>query len=95
MAGLLAARVLSDYFESVTVVERDQLSTNAEVRKGIPQGKHIHILMCKGTDILSELFPGLLFDEARDPHQLLHKQVKYLMFLPRLAREFVVFAEIV
>jgi heterodisulfide reductase subunit A-like polyferredoxin len=38
MAGLLAARVLSDHFEQVTIIERDQLTGDAEARKGIPQG---------------------------------------------------------
>ena len=59
MAGLLAARILSDYFELVTVVERDQLPTNAEARKGVPQGRHVHLLMCRGADIIWELFPDL------------------------------------
>ena len=38
MAGLLAARVLSDHFEQVTLIERDTLTADAEARKGIPQG---------------------------------------------------------
>ena len=36
IAGLLAARIRADYFEQVTVVERDQRPTNAQVRKGVP-----------------------------------------------------------
>jgi len=38
MAGLLAARVLADHFETVTVVERDTLHDIAETRRGVPQG---------------------------------------------------------
>ena len=34
MAGLLAARVLSEHFGAVTVIERDQLSDAAEPRRG-------------------------------------------------------------
>ena len=59
MAGLLAARVLSDHFEHVTVIERDQLPENEQARKGVPQGRHIHILLNKGASILSDLFPDL------------------------------------
>jgi len=59
MAGLLAARVLSDYFEFVTVVERDRLPESEQARKGVPQGRHIHILLNKGASILSDLFPDL------------------------------------
>ncbi|GHO72107.1 hypothetical protein KSC_109990 [Ktedonobacter sp. SOSP1-52] len=64
MGGLLAARVLSDYFEQVTIIERDDLPTVPEARKGVPQGNHVHLLMIKGADIISDLFPGL-FDELQ------------------------------
>ncbi len=59
MAGLLAARVLSDHFEQVTILERDQLSEQREPRKGVPQGRHVHILLMRGELILRELFPDL------------------------------------
>src|SRR6201988_572297 len=60
MAGLLAARVLSDFFETVTVVERDVLSDNPASRRGVPQGRHPHGLLTRGAQVLEELFPGLL-----------------------------------
>src|SRR5689334_14166559 len=61
MAGLLAARVLSDHFEEVTVVERDALADGSvEPRKGVPQGRHLHVLLKKGEEILTELFPDLI-----------------------------------
>ena len=59
MAGLLAARVLADHFERVTVVERDRLPTGPEPRKGLPQARHVHILLWRGQMILDQLFPGL------------------------------------
>jgi 2-polyprenyl-6-methoxyphenol hydroxylase-like FAD-dependent oxidoreductase len=34
MAGLLAARVLANHFEQVTLVERDALTDSAQTRKG-------------------------------------------------------------
>jgi 2-polyprenyl-6-methoxyphenol hydroxylase-like FAD-dependent oxidoreductase len=64
LAGLLAARVLSDAYERVTVVERDALPERAEHRKGVPQSRHAHVLLPRGTQILNELFPGLLDDLA-------------------------------
>jgi 2-polyprenyl-6-methoxyphenol hydroxylase-like FAD-dependent oxidoreductase len=64
LAGLLAARVLADAYERVTVVERDPLPERAEHRKGVPQGRHAHLLLPRGTQILDELFPGLLDDLA-------------------------------
>lgn len=59
ITGLLAAYILSDYFERVTVIERDRLPVCASARKGVPQGNHVHLLMCRGADVLSTLFPGL------------------------------------
>jgi 2-polyprenyl-6-methoxyphenol hydroxylase-like FAD-dependent oxidoreductase len=66
MAGLLTARVLSEHFEQVTIIERDQLSEQVEPRKGVPQGQHAHILLMKGETILRELFPDLYEAFARD-----------------------------
>ena len=59
MAGLLAARVLCDHFARVTLIERDALPAQAENRKGVPQGRHLHALHAKGEQILCRLFPGL------------------------------------
>jgi 2-polyprenyl-6-methoxyphenol hydroxylase-like FAD-dependent oxidoreductase len=60
MAGLLAARVLADHFDQVSVIERDALPDNAEPRKGVPQGRHLHGLLKRGEEIFSDLFPGIL-----------------------------------
>jgi 2-polyprenyl-6-methoxyphenol hydroxylase-like FAD-dependent oxidoreductase len=60
MGGLLAARVLADFYDSVTVVERDVLPDDPANRRGVPQGRHVHALLGRGSQILAELFPGLL-----------------------------------
>lgn len=62
VAGLLAARVLSDYFTQVTIIERDTLPTEATDRKGVPQGRHLHALLARGYQIMTELFPGFRED---------------------------------
>jgi 2-polyprenyl-6-methoxyphenol hydroxylase-like FAD-dependent oxidoreductase len=59
IAGLLAARVLLNHFESVTVVERDLLPTQPGTRRGAPQTLHSHGLLKRGSNILEQLFPGL------------------------------------
>lgn len=59
MAGLWTARVLADHFDRVTVVERDQLPAGPAIRKGVPQARHIHILLVRGMRVLEQLFPGL------------------------------------
>jgi 2-polyprenyl-6-methoxyphenol hydroxylase-like FAD-dependent oxidoreductase len=58
MAGLLAARVLANHFEQVTLVERDALSDSAQTRKGVPQGHQLHVLLPRGRGIVERLFPG-------------------------------------
>ncbi|MCL4264353.1 MAG: FAD-binding monooxygenase [Anaerolineae bacterium] len=59
MAGLLTARVLSDYFERVTIVERDPVQDQPEARKGQPQTRHLHGLLANGLQIFSYYFPDL------------------------------------
>jgi 2-polyprenyl-6-methoxyphenol hydroxylase-like FAD-dependent oxidoreductase len=59
MAGILTARVLSDFYAQVTVLERDALPETAVPRKGVPQGRHAHALLGRGRMIMEELFPGL------------------------------------
>jgi 2-polyprenyl-6-methoxyphenol hydroxylase-like FAD-dependent oxidoreductase len=59
MAGLLAARVLADHFDLVSIVERDRLPEGADNRKGVPQGRHIHALLNKGYELLRKYFPGI------------------------------------
>lgn len=59
MAGLLAARVLADYFDIVTIVERDYLPTTPQARRGVPQSYQVHVLLVQGQRILEQLFPGL------------------------------------
>jgi 2-polyprenyl-6-methoxyphenol hydroxylase-like FAD-dependent oxidoreductase len=58
LAGLLAARVLSDHFARVTIVERDRLNDTSEARKGVPQGRHFHVLLKRGESIVRDLFPS-------------------------------------
>lgn len=59
LAGLLAARVLTDHFDRVTVVERDRFPAGAAFRPGIPQSRHLHVLWTRGLELLEGLFPEL------------------------------------
>lgn len=60
IAGLLAARVLSDHFARVTILERDPVADEPEVRKGQPHTRHLHGLLAKGVDVMGRYFPDLL-----------------------------------
>jgi 2-polyprenyl-6-methoxyphenol hydroxylase-like FAD-dependent oxidoreductase len=59
IAGLLTARVLSEHFEQVTIIERDWLPEGFEHRAGVPQAHHVHVVMLSGLRIFEQLFPGL------------------------------------
>jgi 2-polyprenyl-6-methoxyphenol hydroxylase-like FAD-dependent oxidoreductase len=57
MAGLMTARVLSDHFDTVTVLERDHIDDRPAIHKSIPQGNHLHALLLGGQQVLSSLYP--------------------------------------
>ncbi|MEH7388019.1 hypothetical protein V7147_21865 [Bacillus sp. JJ1521] len=59
IAGKLTARVLSDFFQEVIILDRDSEATSPTPRKGVPQGNHIHALLHAGEHGLEELFPGI------------------------------------
>jgi pimeloyl-ACP methyl ester carboxylesterase/2-polyprenyl-6-methoxyphenol hydroxylase-like FAD-dependent oxidoreductase len=58
MAGLLAARALTDAYERVTVLDRDTLAGGFGVRRAVPQGRHAHALLPHGHACLNRLLPG-------------------------------------
>jgi 2-polyprenyl-6-methoxyphenol hydroxylase-like FAD-dependent oxidoreductase len=62
LAGLMAARVLSKHCERVTLIERDSLQEGTTPRKGVPQGRHVHVLLKRGQQVMERLFPG--FNDA-------------------------------
>jgi deazaflavin-dependent oxidoreductase (nitroreductase family) len=62
VAGLAAARVLSDHFESVVVLERDELPDTNAPRRGVPQGPHSHVLVAAGLREFERLLPGFQAD---------------------------------
>ena len=62
IAGMCAARVLSDFYDRVTVYERDDLPDGPANRTAVPQGRHVHLLMARGAQEFDGLFPGLLND---------------------------------
>ena len=81
MAGLVAARVLSDRFDQVTVIEKDAAPTEPGFRAGIPQGRHFHALIPGGLKIVSDLMPGLL-EDLRAAGSLRPRPDQFYFFLP-------------
>ncbi|MGW0707208.1 pyridine nucleotide-disulfide oxidoreductase [Streptomyces sp. NPDC002643] len=58
MAGMLAAAALARFADEVVVVERDELPDSPRPRKGLPQGRHAHVLLPSGRDAIEDLVPG-------------------------------------
>src|SRR5262247_3698149 len=58
LAGMCAARVLSDVVDRVTIVERDAYPTAHEFRAGVPQARHVHNLLARGLREFDSFFPG-------------------------------------
>lgn len=66
MGGLLAGRALADYYDEVTLIDRDALPLSNEPRKGVPQGRHTHGLLARGREVLEQLFPGFTAEMVAD-----------------------------
>ncbi|NSL86161.1 hypothetical protein ECE50_004930 [Chitinophaga sp. Mgbs1] len=59
IAGILSARILADYFESVTIVEKDILPDIPDIRKSVPQAHHVHALAGKSLELIESWFPSI------------------------------------
>jgi 2-polyprenyl-6-methoxyphenol hydroxylase-like FAD-dependent oxidoreductase len=81
MAGLVTSRVLADYFERVTLLERDAAPADAGPRPGVPQSRHFHGLLPGGLLILAELFPGIQ-EQLRAAGSLLPAPDQFYFFRP-------------
>ncbi|KAA8783492.1 FAD dependent oxidoreductase [Paenibacillus amylolyticus] len=58
IAGLITARMLSDYYDEVCIIERDELPSEPSNRQGVPQSFHPHRVLPRGGLILEHYFPG-------------------------------------
>ncbi|MET8895874.1 FAD-dependent oxidoreductase [Streptomyces albogriseolus] len=59
LSGMLAAAVLSAAgADEVVVVDRDELPDGPAHRRGLPQGRHAHLLMAGGLQAMEELLEG-------------------------------------
>lgn len=65
IAGLLAARVLSDRARRVVVIEPDDISAETGSRLGVPQDQQVHTLLPAGQQWAERWIPGIT-KEAQD-----------------------------
>jgi 2-polyprenyl-6-methoxyphenol hydroxylase-like FAD-dependent oxidoreductase len=62
IAGVLAARVLAEFYREVVVVDRDPVVGVTAARRGAPHTRHAHGLHARGHLVMEELFPGFTDD---------------------------------
>ncbi len=62
LTGLIATAALARHCERVTLLERDAFPEGPDTRKGVPQARHVHVLLKQGEHILADYFPGLVDD---------------------------------
>lgn len=60
IAGLLAAKVLSAFYNEVVIVDRDDFPQRPELRPGTPQAFQPHRFTPRSRMILNRYFPGLI-----------------------------------
>jgi 2-polyprenyl-6-methoxyphenol hydroxylase-like FAD-dependent oxidoreductase len=91
IAGLVASRALSAHYRRVTLLDRDQEPAQPVPRAGVPQGRHIHVVLPGGVRALERLFPGCLPELVRAGSQPFdYGQSQFHMcgqWMPRIATE--------
>jgi hypothetical protein len=83
LAGLFAARVLVDFFDKVTILDRDVFPVRPNHRKGVPQSYHAHALLPTAFPILERLFPGIMNDLRRDGAATASNVIPFALVSPR------------
>jgi flavin-dependent dehydrogenase len=63
LSGLSAARALTDSFDRVIIIERDELDDAPKPRPGVPHGRQVHTLLPGGRAALDEMLPGFSGDD--------------------------------
>ena len=84
--GLLAARALADYYDQVTVVERDVLPKENEPRKGVPQGRHgVSFFSVKGVSfpVAVSVFPDELYQAPKSWAEQAYPKLIHYNKLPK------------
>lgn len=76
MAGLTTARVLTEHYRRVVLIERDSPGEDIGTRKGLPAAKHVHALLPSGLAVLTRRFPGLL--SALRQHRIVESDIGLL-----------------
>jgi 2-polyprenyl-6-methoxyphenol hydroxylase-like FAD-dependent oxidoreductase len=62
ISGLLAGRVLADFFDEVILLDKEGLDQGPVPRRAVPQGNHIHVILAPTYHVLNRFLPDLIED---------------------------------
>ena len=65
IAGLITARVLSEFFDQIIAIDRDEIEDKPVVHKSVPQGHHLHAFLQGGLNVVSSLYPSVTEELGR------------------------------
>ena len=74
IGGLIAARVLSDHFAEVTIVERGGLPDSSRPRRGVPQTVHLPGLTLSGRLALDQIYGNVATAELIDVEDVIGRR---------------------
>jgi len=63
--------MLAERLEQVTILDRDYVPASAAPRAGVPQSRHVHVLLARGANEIERLFPGFLAETVEQGAQVL------------------------
>lgn len=66
IAGKLAAKALSDFFQEVMILEAGEEWNEKGPRKKVPQTHHPHVLLKGGEEAIEKLFPAIMAQLKED-----------------------------
>ncbi|EKF24948.1 2Fe-2S iron-sulfur cluster binding domain protein [Mycolicibacterium hassiacum DSM 44199] len=66
IAGIATAKMLTEFFDRVIVLEKDDSHRRREGRPGAAQAWHLHHLLTAGRIELERIFPGIIDDMVRE-----------------------------
>ncbi len=66
ITGSLAAKVLSERFDRVILIDKDSVPKHADTRAKVPQEHHVHLLLQRGRENMERLYPGFLGELEAD-----------------------------
>lgn len=60
ITGVMSAKILSQHFAKVILIDKDAMPDAAAPRNTVPQEHHVHLLLHRGRQNMERLFPGFL-----------------------------------